>query len=392
MPRLKKSDTVSRVTYRPEQRFCSTCQSLLKRDHILWRKYMLFSTGAQVVTSWAYRCSRTDCPGAIGVYRSAMAEKLHLRQRRFSRELVVRVGYRRFWQHQTLDELHAWLTQDLQLVICRRAVANLLLDFLALLCAAQPARIREQLGRLPGLLIAIDGMQPEKGNDCLYIVRELQCRVTLLAVNLVESSQEALCEQVFAPLQVLAQERRLPWQGVVSDAQETIRLAVAQSLPGVSHQACQAHCLREAGQLTFEADRAMKKQLKASFRQALPRLRKRIQALPAVDPFRPVLLDYTAALRSVLLEGGVAPFELGGIRAFDALAALESSVLRCQKKGITSCCAGCSPWQNVACPSPLRLNAIGGSGRGSSTWSTYSIRSAIHPKAAPALGKPWSIT
>ena len=117
--------------------------------------------------------------------------------------------------------------------------------------------------------------------------------------------------------------------------------AVAQSLPAVPHQACQAHCLRAAGQLTFDADRAMKKQLKASFRQALPRLRHRIQALPAADPFRAVLLDYTAALHSVLPEGGVAPFELGGIRVFDALADLESSVLRCQKKGITSCCAGC---------------------------------------------------
>ena len=89
MPHLKKSDTVRRVTYRPEQRVCSTCHSLLKRDHILWRKYVLFSTGAQVVTSWAYRCPRADCPGVTSVYRSAIAEKLHLRQRRFSRELRV---------------------------------------------------------------------------------------------------------------------------------------------------------------------------------------------------------------------------------------------------------------------------------------------------------------
>jgi hypothetical protein len=87
----------------------------------------------------------------------------------------------------------------------------------------------------------------------------------------------------------------------------------------------------------------MKKQLKAALRQALPRLRHRVQALPAADLFRPVLLDYTAALQAVLPEGGVAPFELGGIRVFDALADLESSVLRCQKKPITCSCAVCSP-------------------------------------------------
>jgi len=340
VPHLKKSTTVLKAFYRTEQRFCPVCQSLLKRAHILWRKYMLFSTGAQVVTSWAYRCPRADCLGAQRVYRSIKAEQLHLRQRRFSRELVVRIGYQHFWRYQTMYEIHAWLTQELHLVICAREVANLISDFLALLSAAQPARIRDKLRQVTGLIISIDGMQPEKGNDCLYIVREIQCGVTLLAANLVDSSQAALCTQLFDPLKDLAQELGKPWQGVVSDAQETIRLAVAQSLKGVPHQACQSHCLRDAGKLTFEADRAMKKDLKASFRQALPGLRKRIQALPPDDPFRPVLLDYTLALRSVLPEGGVAPFELGGLRVFEALADLESSVSRCQKKGITSCCAG----------------------------------------------------
>ena len=58
------------------------------------------------------------------------------------------------------------------------------------------------------------------------------------------------------------------------------------------------YCLREAGKLTFAADRALKKRLKATLRSVLARLRRRIQALPDTDLFRPILLDYTAALRS----------------------------------------------------------------------------------------------
>lgn len=341
MPYLKKSENTPKVSYRPEQILCSFCQNILRRDHILWRKYLIFSTGPKMVTHWGYHCGKDGCPGAKTMYRSAKAEKLHLRKRRFSRELVVRIGYQHFWQHQTLDEIHDWLTQGLHLAICRREVANLLVDFLALLKAAQPTRIRHKLSFLKWLLISIDGMQPEKGNDCLYIVREIQCGVTLLAVNLEESSQEALSKHVLEPLKELAQELGLPWHGVVSDAQETIRLAVGKSLEGVPHQACQSHCLRDAGKLTYEADRAMKKELKASFRQALPRLRRRIQTLPVDDPFRPILLDYTATIRSVLPEGGVAPFELGGIKVYEALEDLEASVIRCQKKGITSCYAAC---------------------------------------------------
>jgi len=40
------------------------------------------------------------------------------------------------------------------------------------------------------------------------------------------------------------------------------------------------------------------------------------------------------------LEGGVAPFELGGVHIFDDLAALAASLERCRKKGgLHTCCA-----------------------------------------------------
>ncbi len=339
MAYLTNVNKVSTIYYRSEQSLCPVCQGRLKRDHILWHKELTFSTGVKRVVSWAYICSQSGCAGASQTYRSHKAESVHLKHRRFSRELIVRIGYQCLWQHQTRDEVYAWLTQDLHLAISEREISNLVVDFLALLKAAQPAKISRKLSLLTELVIGVDGMQPEKGNDCLYIVRELQCQVTLLAANLEESSQDALCEHVFEPLKNLARELGLAWWGVVSDAQETLRLSVARSLKDVPHQACQSHCLRDAGKLTFEADRTTKKELKSSYRHALPRLRKRIQALPMDDPFRSVLLDYSGAIRSTLLEGGVAPFELGGIKVFDALEDLGSSVCRCQKKAITSCCA-----------------------------------------------------
>jgi hypothetical protein len=70
----------------------------------------------------------------------------------------------------------------------------------------------------------------------------------------------------------------------------------------------------------------MKKRLKASFRQRLRRVERRIERLPEADPFRPVLADYADAMRTTLLEGGVAPFALGGMRVFDDLTALAASL------------------------------------------------------------------
>ena len=292
------------------------------------------------MTSWGYRCPHAACATATVVYRSAAAEALHLRKHQFSREVIVHVGYRRFWYHQTIYEIHAWLTQDLGLIVSARQVANLIADFLALLQAAQPAKVRAALCALPYLVVGVDGMQPAKGDTCLYIVRELQTDLTLCAENLDDSADATIRTRLLQPLKALAQELGLPWHGVVSDAQDTLRTAIQSELAGVPHQACQSHCLREAGALTFQADQTLKKQLKASFRGALKRVELRIADLPAADPFRPILADYAAALRATLLEGGVAPFELGGVHIFDDLAALAASLERCRKKGgLHTCCA-----------------------------------------------------
>ena len=76
--------------------------------------------------------------------------------RRFSRELVVKVGYRRFWLHQTMYELYDWLTQDLKIAISEREILNVIGDFLALLRAGQEAKVREKLRGLKDLVIGLD--------------------------------------------------------------------------------------------------------------------------------------------------------------------------------------------------------------------------------------------
>ena len=340
MQRLTSAPAIQRRSYRPEQRSCPSCQSTLKRSHILWRKRLLTLTGPVQVSSWGYRCPKATCATAAVVYRSAAAEGLHLRKHQFSRAVIVQVGYRRFWYHQTIYEIHIWLTQDLELAVSARQVANLVADFLALLQAAQPAKVRAALQPLKYLVVGVDGMQPAKCDTCLYIVRELQTDVTLWAENLDDSADATIRTRLLQPLKALAQELGLPLASVISDAQDTIRTAVSAELPAVPHQACQSHCLRAAGTLTFEADRTLKKQLKASYRSALRRVEQRIAELPAADLFRPILADYAAALRATLLEGGVAPFELGGVHIFDDLTAVAASLERCRKKGGLRTCYG----------------------------------------------------
>jgi len=335
---LPKPAELPRQYYRPQQRFCPQCGRMLKRHHVLWSKYLVLLSGPVYVTSWSYRCSQPSCSTVATTYRSDEAEQLHLGRRQFGRDVVVQVGYWRFWQHLTVTEIHERLTQDLHLPVSAREVQALVGDFLALLRAAQTAKIaglRPQLAKMGGLIVSIDGMQPEKGNLSLWVLREPRLGLSLLAETLDDGGAASLQRDLLEPLRALAQALDLPILGVLSDAQESIQLAVRAALPGRPHQCCHYHCLRDAGSLTFQADRTMKTALKLSIRYALGRAETRIAKLTAADPFRSILADYARAMHSTLLEGGVAPFELGGMRVFDDLTALAASLRRCREKGGT---------------------------------------------------------
>lgn len=330
-------DEGSRKSYRPEAIKCGICGQKLKRSHIVWRKRIIYSWGIELTTSWGYKCGDEECLGHQKTYTSQAAEQLHLKHRQYSRELIIKIGYRRFWEHRTIYELHDWLTQSLKVPITERQVLNLIGDFLALLRAGQAEKIHHKLKGVKEIVIGIDGMQPEKGNKMLYLVREPRIGLTLVAESLDEGGHEILSEQLLIPLKEMMAELGVVCRGVVSDAQSSIQMAVANTLPEVPYQACQAHCLRDAGQKTFEADRKMKKELKAAFRRTIKRLRKRIQGLSDQDQHRSILLDYAEAMHALLLTGGIAPFDLGGVSLFTALDDLSQSLHRCQKKAIIRC-------------------------------------------------------
>jgi hypothetical protein len=181
-------------------------------------------------------------------------------------------------------------------------------------------------------------MQPEKGSPALYVVREAQLGITLKAETLETGDQHTLAQRLLDPIK----SWDMPVKGIVSDAQESIRLAVAQVYPQQPHQCCQFHGLKEAGRPGYEQDRALKTRLKKRLRSKLRYLRTTVYRLPATDPYRPVLLKYVQLLRFALLIQGLPPFKLGGVRLVQYLALLEASLRRAREKGGIGCWNGCS--------------------------------------------------
>ena len=249
--------------------------------------------------------------------------------------MIVQIGWWRFWDHRTLDEI-ATLLKVQFLSVSRRHILYLIGDFLALLRAAQPAKIEAQRAyfKQHGLVLSLDGMEPEQGNEMLFVVREANLDLTLVAATLYSSRADLISRQLLEPVKALG----FRIQAVVSDADQNIRRAVEASFPGCPHQACQVHCLCDAGQPIFETDRAMKTDLRRDIRTKLRPVGRVLSQSSQDDAQASVLRDYGEALRDALRADGISPFQLAGLNLYDELQQLETSLRRCQKKrGIRFC-------------------------------------------------------
>lgn len=156
------------------------------------------------------------------------------------------------------------LTVERRLPISERQVLYLMGVFLVLCRCAYHLRLEEHAAYFQrhGVFIGIDALKPEKGNTALYVVRELKFGSVLQVTSALTTDHTSLQRRVLQPVKELGYRVR----GVVSDDESAWVIALAHLFPGVPHQTCQVHCLRDAAQPIADADRAFKKALKQAIR------------------------------------------------------------------------------------------------------------------------------
>jgi len=377
--RAKDNRDIPRRYYRPEQTTCPRCGRVLKRCYPLWRKYVVFLDGRYLVVSMGYRCPHPKCAGHKRVYDSSAARRLTVRGSSFALEVIVQIGYWRFWKRWTVTQIHEMLTQERHLPISEREVLYVIGVFLVLLRCTYRLRLAEHAAyfRRHGLFLGIDALKPEKGNTALYVVRELKFGLVLQVTPVLSADHRTLERRVLWPVKALGYRLR----GVVSDDEQALRLAVAHVFPGVPHQTCQIHCLRDAATPIMEADQAFKKALKQAIRAPFYAACRALSQLAPEDPCQAVLSTYAELIRSTLTEGNKPPFALGGLRVFEDLTRLEASLQRSQKKGAIPSWINCWPWSNAADRLRRRIAGSNANGTGWSSWSGGSTRPKTSSRA-----------
>jgi hypothetical protein len=250
-----------------------------------------------------------------------------LPQGEFGLDVIALVGALRHAHHRSVPEIHRELCGR-GLNVSERTVTNLLERYeeLVALRISDRAGLQERLKEQGRALLSIDGLQPDVGHEVLWVVRECLSGEVLLARSLLGGTEEDLVPL----LREVADALEVAITGVVSDGQHAIRKAVSNALPGVPHQLCQFHYLREAAKEVYEADRHAKKELKKRVRGVRP-IERELEGRN--DPEAEAVRGYCLALRSAITDDGRPPLSASGIKFHERLSAIRDSVERVSKKG-----------------------------------------------------------
>jgi mutator family transposase len=288
------------------------------------------------------RCGNAACVRYHQAYGPEEAGAWVLPQGEFGLDIIAQIGHWRAREQRSVPQMHQALRQQ-GVDIAARSVTELLYRYeeLVALRLGDSARLHERLAGRGGVILALDGLQPDVGHEVLWVLRDCVSGEVLLARSLLGATERDLApllEEVHRALAGGRAEEAVPIRGVITDGQQSLRKAVARALPGVPHQLCQFHYLREAAKPIFEADRHAKKELKKHVRGVRP-IERALEG--RADAEAEVTRRYCLAVRSALTDDGRPPLAAAGLRLQARLQAVADSLARVEQARTAAGKGGC---------------------------------------------------
>src|SRR4051794_39879473 len=235
------------------------------------------------------------------------------------------IGHRRCSRHMAIPLIRSELLDDYAIALSEDAIEKYIRRYQVMLAARQQDAelLRRQSPAGAEIILCIDGLQPEKGHETLYVVRELTRKRVWFAEPLL-SATEGEVRRLITKAKRWAESLGTPVGLWMSDKQDAFVKGIAAEFPDVPHRSCDNHFLRDLAKPVLEADSHAKVQMRKKVRglrtieQAVLQ-RQKAQTGGATTPDAPgaagtaakqspavvvpagsVVLEYRAAVRGIL--------------------------------------------------------------------------------------------
>jgi hypothetical protein len=270
--RRPEGTVFTRMVLDVEQARCDHCGSRLHIcDHRTRRIYTL--KGPLELCCRLAHCSNRSCPLRCRTFSAKAESFLALPGWLIGWDVFCFIGHRRFTRHWSVPQIRAELRDSYDIALSVAAIGNYLRRYQAMVAARQQDRQQFSAAYrdVDALVLTIDGLQPEKGHETLYTVREVNAKRVWFAEALLSSSAaevRRLLERARAMAFSLGKPVRL-W---MSDKQDAFVKGIAGVFPGVPHRYCVNHFLRDLAKPMLKADS-----------QAKVQMRKKVRGLRAIE-------------------------------------------------------------------------------------------------------------
>jgi hypothetical protein len=269
-------------------RSCPVCGRMM---HICDHRYRRFHTlgGPVQLVCKLNHCSDPSCPGHAKTKSPELELTLALPQMAIGWDVLCWIGHRRFARHMAVPLIRSELLDDYRIALSDDAIEKSIRRYQAMLAARQqdPEALRRRYEGADEIILSIDGLQPEKGHETLYVVRELIGKRVWFAESLI-SATAAEVRPLIAKAKQWAESLGVSVGLWISDKQDAFVKGIAAEFPDVPHRYCDNHFLRDLARPVLEADSHAKVRMRKEVRglrtieQAVLRRRK-ARAEPAPD-------------------------------------------------------------------------------------------------------------
>src|SRR5277367_4730868 len=298
-----------------EQEVCSHCQRGLNICDHRFHRFFTLSGPVEMVCKLA-RCPERACVGHAHTLSPLAEAQLTLPWWLIGWDVFCWLGHRRFARHWSIPQLQAELRDSYRIPLSDDAISYYLRRYQTMVAARhQDAVLLAAVYRnVDELFLTIDGLQPEKGHETLYVVRELRSKRVWFVK------------------------------------------AIAAEFPKTPHRYCQNHFLRDVAKPMLEADSQAKVTMRSKVRGLRAIERDVLAQQTAVEVAPPaaaaedvpaapvpaattaegdVVLAYCTAVRGILNDSQGGPLTPPGLRMAEALGEVRESLQRnlAAKKG-----------------------------------------------------------